>query len=220
MNRRPHNNELQRTRDGNAAASPLNSVFDGRSEGHMARKVVIAFVFVLLFESCATTTWYARRPEAERSAYVAAAALRPGMAFHDVVVVLLNSRRPNQYAALESGRSCRAASVDIVVHSGELLFKAGETRVYASGFASIQTLRDQGFRSEGFERPAALLEAIRTRETELLACRAATLTFAAVTEGRYGHDRIGLTFAEDGLLADVGDIQWSECASERSAVEQ
>ncbi len=26
----PHNDELQRTRDGNAAASPLNSVFDGR----------------------------------------------------------------------------------------------------------------------------------------------------------------------------------------------
>ncbi len=26
----PQNDELQRTRDGNAAASPLNSVFDGR----------------------------------------------------------------------------------------------------------------------------------------------------------------------------------------------
>jgi hypothetical protein len=30
---RPSNNELQRTRDGNAAASPLNSVFAGRQTG-------------------------------------------------------------------------------------------------------------------------------------------------------------------------------------------
>ncbi len=29
----PHNNELQRTSDGNAAGSPLNSVFAGRQTG-------------------------------------------------------------------------------------------------------------------------------------------------------------------------------------------
>jgi hypothetical protein len=33
---RPQNNELQRTRDGNAAASPLNSVFDDLFEGRGA----------------------------------------------------------------------------------------------------------------------------------------------------------------------------------------
>jgi hypothetical protein len=31
----PSNNELQRTRDGNAAASPLNSVFDVRLPNEM-----------------------------------------------------------------------------------------------------------------------------------------------------------------------------------------
>jgi hypothetical protein len=30
---RPHNDELQRTSDGNAAGSPLNSVFDGPEAG-------------------------------------------------------------------------------------------------------------------------------------------------------------------------------------------
>jgi hypothetical protein len=133
------------------------------------------------------------------------------MALHDVVVVMLNARRPNQYASLESGRSCREASVDVVVHTGELLLKAGDTRVYAGGFASIQTLRDQVFKSEGFERAADLLEAIRDREGELVPCRAATLTFDAVTEGACGRDRIDLTFTENGSLASVGRIEWSEC---------
>ena len=178
----------------------------------MVRKVA-SLVVCLQCCACATTTWYARRPEAERSAYVAASALKSGMALHDVVVVMLNARRPNQYASLESDRSCSNASVDIVVHAGELLVKTGHTRVYAGGFASIQTLRDKAFKSEGFERAAPLLEAIGNRESELLACRAATLTFDAVTEGACGRDRIGLTFAENGSLASVGQIEWSECAA-------
>lgn len=180
----------------------------------MVASVLVCFQFC----ACATTTWYARRPEAERSAYVAASALKSGMTLHDVVVVMLNSRRPNQYASLESGRSCSETSVDIVVHAGELLFKTGHTRVNAGGFASIQTLRDQAFASEGFERAAPLLEAIRNRGSALLACRAAMLTFDAVTEGACGRDRIGLTFAENGSLASVGTIEWSECtASAREA---
>jgi hypothetical protein len=169
-------------------------------------------VACLLLGACATSTWYARRAEADRSAYVAAAALKTGMTLHDVVVVMLNARRPNQYAALESGRSCGEASVDIVVHAGELMAKVGQTRVYAGGFASIQSWRDQGLRSEGFERAATLLEAVRSRQNALLVCREAALTFDAVTEGGCGRDRIGLTFAEDGTLAQVGEIEWAECA--------
>lgn len=174
---------------------------------------VVSLVVGLQCCACATSTWYARRPEVERSAYVAASALKSGMALHDVVVVMLNARRPNQYASLESGRSCSEASVDLVVHAGELLGTTGHTRVYAGGFASIQTLRDKAFTTEGFERAAPLLEAIRNRESALLVCRAATLTFDAVTEGACGRDRIGLTFAENGSLALIGPIEWSECAA-------
>jgi hypothetical protein len=133
------------------------------------------------------------------------------MTLHEVVVVMLNSRRPNQYASLESGRSCPEASVEIVAHAGEPLAKVGGTRVYAAGFASIQTLRDQGLRSEGFERAATLLDAIQSRERELLTCRDATMAFDAVTEGACGRDRIALTFDENGSLASVSSIEWSEC---------
>ena len=105
------------------------------------------------------------------------------MTLYDVVFVMLNVRRPNQYASLDSGRSCPDASVDIIAHAGELLAKVGGTRVYAGGFASIQSLRAQAFTSEGFERQATLLEAVRTREPDLLVCHDAVLSFDAVTEG-------------------------------------
>jgi hypothetical protein len=143
---------------------------------------------------------------------MAAGALKQGMTFYDVVFVMLNVRRPNQYASLDSGRACPAASVDVIVHAGELLAKVGHTSVYAGGFASIQSLRDQALTSEGFERQATLLDAVRARESELLVCRDAVLSFDAVTEGGCGRDTIPLKFGEDGRLATVGSVASTQCA--------
>ena len=172
----------------------------------------VGAVLCLWMMGCQTSTWYARRPGAERSSHMAAAALKEGMALYDVVVVMLNVRRPNQYASLESSRAtCPDSSVDVIVHAGELLFKVGGTKVHAGGFASIQSFRAQALRSEGFERQGTLLDAVRARERELLACHDAALSFDAVTEGGCGREAIALTFGDDGHLRTVGPVASSEC---------
>jgi hypothetical protein len=172
---------------------------------------VLAALLAVLTAACATTTHYARRPEAERSANLAADTLRTGMTFQDVVLLMLNVRRPNQYAALESGGTCGGTRVDIIIHAGELVATVRNTHVYAGGFASIQTLQGTALKSEGFERQGALLEAVRVRQADLLVCPQATLSFDAVTEGGCGTDAIPLAFGDDGRLNSIGAIQSSEC---------
>jgi hypothetical protein len=183
--------------------------FDGRRTGVMTRRA-LGVLFCLWMVGCATT-WYARRPQAERSSYMAAGALKQGMTFYDVVFVMLNVRRPNQYASLDSGRECTAASVDVIVHAGELLAKVSRTSVYAGGFASIRSIREQALAYEGFERQATLLDAVRARESELLVCRDAVLSFDAVTEGGCGRDTIPLKFGEDGRLTTIGSVASTQC---------
>ena len=141
---------------------------------------------------------------------MAAGALKQGMTPYDVVFVMLNVRRPNQYASVGS-EGCPAGSVSVVAHAGELMAKANGTSIYAGGFASIQSVRDQAFTSQGFERQATLLEAVRARGQELLLCRQATMSFDAVTEGGWGRDTIALTFGDDGRLSAVGPVQSTEC---------
>jgi hypothetical protein len=104
-----------------------------------------------------------------------------------------------------------------MVHVGEMLARVGGTKVYAAGFASIQSLRGQSLKSEGFERQATLLEAVRAREKELLVCNQATMSFDAVTEGGCGHDAIALTFGDDGRLKTVSSVEPTECPQHGAA---
>src|SRR5688572_8478416 len=102
--------------------------------------------------SCASTTHYARRPEADRSSFLAAQALRPGMTLHEVVVTMINARLASQYVSLSSGTLCPDIQTQIILHAGERLAKVGRTTVYAAGFASIQVYRlaDTSLTSHGY----------------------------------------------------------------------
>jgi hypothetical protein len=175
----------------------------------MWRAIVVASC--ILTSSCASTIWWARRPQAERSAYIAAASLSPGMRLHDVVSVAVGARRPNQYASVSSNRTCNE-SVAIVMHVGERIAKVNGTSVFAADFASIDSMRTGGMSMKGFERQSTLLEEVRSRQAELLVCRNVTLAFDAVTEGGCGTDTVALTFGEDGQLMTVGPVVEEECA--------
>ena len=165
--------------------------------------------------SCATTTHYARRPEAERSSFLAARALRPGMTLHDVVVTMINARLANQYVALSSGAVCPDTSTQVILHAGERLAKIGRTTVYAAGFASIQVYRraDASLTSHGYERQGPFLEAVHARQKDLL-CPEVSLSFDSTVEGGCGSDTILLTFDADGRVGAVGPVRGGQCAAQ------
>ena len=93
---------------------------------------IAAGCLAVVLSSCATGTWYARVPEAERSAHLARQAIRGGMTFSEVVGVVTDVRSPAQAAAVESGRECAALDVKVVLHAGEMLANIGKTRVHAA----------------------------------------------------------------------------------------
>ena len=126
-----------------------------------AASPVVLSVIVL---SCATTHYYARRPEAERSAQVFATSVRLGMALPDVVRLMVESRLPYQYASLSSAAPS-GDEVNVILHAGEHIATIGHTRVFAGGFASIQVYHraNAALASYGFERQGPLLAAVESR---------------------------------------------------------
>lgn len=192
--------------------SQLNAVFDRRRRvgaGALSRLAVLCLPAVL--SACATHTWYRRAPEAERSAHLAHAAVREGMTLVEVVQSMVEVRSMGQDASLVF--SCPESRVWIVLHAGEELARMGSRRVYAAGFASIQVedFKKQSFSSWGFQRQGEFVSAVRTRESELLACDRASLAFNAVPEGGCGHDALDLVFAPGGRLSSIGSVRGSTC---------
>ena len=161
--------------------------------------------------ACASTHHYARRPEQDRASHLAVHAIQKGMTLGDVVVVMINVRLPSQYASLASEGGCDDASVELILHAGELLAQVDGTRVHAGGFASIQSHEEQRLTMEGFERQGAFMEAVRTRQRELLVCSDVVLSFDAKTEGGCGQETIALTFDHKGGVATVGPVTVVGC---------
>lgn len=181
----------------------------------MRRRVSRVLAGAMLTSSCAATTHYARRPEAERSSHVAASTISQGMTLDDVVVAMIHARLIGQYAALASGAKCPEASTKVILHAGELLARAGHTKVYAGGYASIEVYHraDGSLSSHGFERQGALLEAVHARQKDILVCSEAYLSFDATVEGGCGEATIPLTFGVDGRLDWVGPVTEGSCGA-------
>jgi len=178
------------------------------------RSDILAAAVCLVIASCTTTTYYARRPETDRSSYLAAGRLAPRMTLVDVVVVMLDARLGGQYVSLASGAKCPAVSTKLILHAGELLATVGGTRISAGGFASIEIYRrdDASLSTFGFERQGAFREAVLARQKELLVCDEALLSFDSTVEGGCGQETILLTFDADGVVSSVGSVTSETCA--------
>jgi hypothetical protein len=168
----------------------------------------------LLAASCGTATYYAPRPQEDRSSYLAAHRLTPGMTLDDVVAVMIDTRLGNQHVVLESGAKCPAVSTRLVLHAGETLANVAGTRISAGGFASIEIhRRSEGSLSTfGFERQGPFREAVRVRQEELLVCDEAVLSFDSTVEGHCGRDTLRLEFDSDGIVRSVGAVASEACA--------
>ena len=192
--------------------SPLNSVFYGRSMEYVIVSVRLPLaVACALASGCATGTWYARVPEAERGATLAHAEIKPGITLSDVARAMVNARLPEQEASLTF--SCAESRVQIILNAGRELVRLGSTRVYATGFASIwvEDFKKQSLGTHGYSRQGPFLLAVHDRTNELLACEAASMEFNATPEGACGHDVIRLEFGRDKTVSSVGPIEGTTC---------
>jgi hypothetical protein len=64
---------------------------------------------------------------------------------------------------------------------------------------------------QGFERQGGFLEAVRTRQRELLVCSDAVLSFDATTEGGCGQETIAVSFDSEGGVSNVGPVAVMDC---------
>ncbi len=185
-----------------------------RTFGEGIRRPASLVALSLITLSCATTTHYARRPEAERSAQVFVTSIRLGMTLEAVVRALVECRLPYQYASLSSAAP-NGDTVRIILHAGEPLATIGRTRVFASGFASLEVYRraEAHLASYGFERQGPLLTAVEARQKELLAQPRFVLAFDAKVEGGCGESRLPLTFDAAGHLSNIGQVEEDACDS-------
>ena len=175
-----------------------------------------ALGMALACSGCATHTWYARVPEAERSATLARSALRKGMDLSEVAQAMVEVRITEQDVSLVF--RCPQQKIDLVLNAGQELLRMRSTRVYAGGFASIwvHDIPTGHLSTWGFRRQGDFLAAVRLRKQELLACDKASLSFNATPEGACGYDVIDIVFGSDGRIVAVSPVQPTTCTQERS----
>jgi hypothetical protein len=177
----------------------------------VTRRAIALLSIVFTGLACASRTWYRRAPEAERSANLARAAIRDGMSLPEVVQAMVEVRGTEQDVSLTF--HCQETKVEIVLNAGQQLAQVGSTRVLAAGFASIwaQDFEKQSLKTWGFQRQGEFLAAIRSRESELVACDKASLAFNATPEGACGHDVVDVSFGSDRRVSAVGPVQPTTC---------
>jgi hypothetical protein len=135
------------------------------------------------------------------------------MPLYDVALVMINVRLPNQYTSLASAPSCQGASVELILHAHELLAQVDGTGIYSGGFASIQSREDTKLTTHGFERQGAFLQALRSKQQDLLVCSDAVLSFDAKVEGGCGYETITLQFDSAGSLLTIGPVTSNDCGT-------
>jgi hypothetical protein len=130
----------------------------------------------------------------------------------ELVQTVVNLRRVNQPATLAFSGGCEP-STDIVLHGGEVIARAGRTRVYAGGYASIQTYstKDKSLSSHGFERQGPLLEAVSRDAERLGRCASVLVSLSATAEGGCGDETIAVTLDQTGKVASVGPVHGTDC---------
>ncbi len=209
----PPNKALQLTSAEHIERSQLNAGVRRTSRGAM-RRTGYLLVAASAALSCATGHTYARRLESDRSAQVFFSAVRLGMSLPEVVRAMTDSRLPYQVASM-SAVAGSGDTVRIVLHAGEPLASVGKTRVFAGGFASLEVYHRSNahLASYGFERAGPLLDAVQTRQAELVAYRSFVVAFEARVEGGCGESTVPLTFDRAGHLSELGKLEERDCAS-------